>query len=137
MTSHAPSSRSSSETLPTCQRVTRRRDFIRAYEEGRKFFSRHAVIFAISNELGGPRLGITTTKKLGKAHVRNRLKRRVREIFRRERALLGLESLPIDFVVNVKRSAVGAPFEEFRLDLVRTLRRASKILADESGEKGA
>ena len=136
MTSHAPSSRSPSEALPTRHRLTRRSDFIRAYEGGRKFFSRHAVIFSIPNELDGPRLGITATKKVGKAHVRNRLKRRVREIFRRERTLLGLDNLPIDFVVNVKRSAVDAPFEEFRLDLVRTLRKASKLLAEESGDKG-
>jgi ribonuclease P protein component len=115
---------SPSEALPKKERIAKRRDFLRAYEKGAKQFGRHSVVFAIRNELGHPRIGVTATRKLGKANVRNRTKRWVREIYRRNRAPLGLDGQAFDFVVNIKGSAAVAAFEEFSRDLVRTLRRA-------------
>lgn len=115
---------SPSETLPKKERIAKRRDFLRAYEAGAKQFGRYSVVFVLRNELGHPRIGVTATRKLGKANVRNRTKRWVREIYRRNRAPLGLAPHPFDFVVNIKGSAAVAAFEDFSNDLVRTLRRA-------------
>ena len=115
---------SPSEALPKKERIAKRRDFLRAYEQGAKQFGRYSVVFALRNDLGHPRIGVTATKKLGKANVRNRTKRWVREIYRRNRAPLGLDGQPFDFVVNVKGSAVVAAFEDFSSDLARSLRRA-------------
>lgn len=115
---------SPSEALPKKQRIAKRRDFLRAYEQGAKQYGRYSVVFAVQNDLGHPRIGVTATKKLGKANVRNRTKRWVREIYRRNRAPLGLDAHPLDFVVNIKGSAAVAAFEDFSIDLVRTLRRA-------------
>ncbi|HUF16510.1 MAG TPA: ribonuclease P protein component [Thermoanaerobaculia bacterium] len=113
------------QNLPREQRIAKRRDFLAIYETGRKDFGRHSVLFVRPNELGHPRLGITVTKKAGKAHVRNRLRRWCREVFRTMRTAAGLDPLGIDLVINVKPSAASATFAEFSADLTRLLRRSA------------
>src|SRR5438034_1888106 len=80
-----PTVQSRSEALPKEKRLAKRREFLRVYETGRKVFSRYCVLFFAGNDLPFSRLGITATKKLGKANVRNRLKRWTREVYRRQR----------------------------------------------------
>ena len=106
-------------------RLAKRREFLRVYETGRKLFSRYCVLFFAANGLTLSRIGITATKKLGKANVRNRLKRWTRETYRRQREPLRLDERPLDFVVNVKPNAAGATFAEFADDLQRVLARAN------------
>lgn len=115
--------RLSPEALPKERRLAKRREFVHVYDTGRKFFSRHTVIFIASNDLGHSRIGITATKKSGKANVRNRLKRWTREIYRRHREELAIDDLAVDIVVNVKPGSADVPFEEFSRDLLRGLGR--------------
>lgn len=116
------------EALPREKRLAKRREFLRVYETGRKFFSRYCVVFFAGNELQNSRLGVTATKKLGKANVRNRLKRWTRETYRRQRGPLDLDRPSLDIVVNVKPNAAAAAFRDYSNDLERALRR----LADET-----
>jgi ribonuclease P protein component len=113
----------SSEALPKEKRLARRREFLRVYEAGRKLFSRYSVLFFAANGLPYSRVGITATKKSGKANVRNRLKRWTREIYRRQREPLGLDSRAIDVVVNIKPNAAQAEWPDYSLDLQRALKR--------------
>ena len=112
-----------SAALPREKRLAKRREFLRVYEKGRKVFSRYTVVFFAANELPHSRIGITATKKSGKANVRNRLKRRTREVYRRQRETLGIDARSIDVVVNVKPNAAQASFLEYSQDLARVLRR--------------
>ena len=111
------------QALPKQRRLTKRRDFLRVYEAGRKLFSRYCVLFFAANQLPYSRIGITATKKIGKANVRNRLKRWTREIYRIERAPLGLDAHALDLVVNVKPNAAETSFREYRDDLTRVLQK--------------
>ena len=120
-------SASPSEALPRKERIAKRRDFVRAYEDGTKQFGRFSVVFSCPNGLGHPRIGITATRKIGNAVVRNRARRWVREVYRRNRGPIGLSEEPFDFVVNIKASAAEAGFDEFARDLVRTIRRAAEL----------
>ena len=138
MTSHALSAPSSTESLPRRHRISKRKDFVRAYEEGRKTHTQYTVIFTIPNLLGHSRVGITTTKKLGEAHARNRMKRWVREIYRKERAGLALDAGSLDYVVNVKRNAVETTFAEFRGDLCKGFNRATRsVEGPDASRQGA
>ena len=119
----------SAEALPKSKRVAKRRDYLRTYETGRKIFSRYTTVFFVPNELGLSRVGITATKKLGKANVRNRLKRWTREIYRRQRAPLGFDERRLDIIVNVRPNAAEASFAEYRADLERALQRLSREVA--------
>lgn len=123
MKSNVP--RPTGQSLPRTSRIARRREFLEIYESGTKEAGRFAVLFLRSSDLAHPRLGVTVTKKAGKAHVRNRLKRWTREVFRTSRGPTGLEALGLDVVVNVKPSAATTTFVEFSNDLARLFRRAA------------
>jgi ribonuclease P protein component len=112
-----------SEALPKDRRLAKRREFVHVYETGQKLFSRYAVLFFAGNALSRSRIGITATKKLGKAHDRNRLKRWTRETYRRLRGPLGIDARSLDIVVNVKPNAADATFQDFSRDLRRVLER--------------
>ncbi len=112
-----------SEALPKERRLAKRREFLRVYETGHKHFSRYTVLFFAANGLTHSRIGITATKKLGKANVRNRLKRWTREVYRRQREPLGIDPRMLDIVVNVKPNAAAASFEDYSRDLTRALER--------------
>jgi len=112
-----------SEALPRPRRLAKRPEFVRVYETGRKQFSRYAVLFFAGNDLQHSRIGITVTRKVGKANIRNRLKRWTREVYRRQREPLGLDARSLDIVVNVKPGAVQSSFEEFSRDFSRALER--------------
>lgn len=70
---------------------------------------------------------MTTTRKLGTAVVRNRMKRWVRETFRLERDRSGLAACALDIVVNLRRTAVDTTWNEFRRELAQALRRATAV----------
>jgi ribonuclease P protein component len=125
MTDAQASGRSPGQRLDRTERIRRRREFVRTYEEGRKSFTRFTVIFVLPNEGGLSRIGITAPRKVGKAHVRNRMKRWVREIFRRRKESLASTGRSLDYVVNLKTNAANATFREFAEDLERGLDRAS------------
>lgn len=112
------SSSDSRKLLPRAARIAKRREFLDVYERGEKLFGRYCVLFVMENSCGS-RLGVTATKKVGKANIRNRMKRWVREVFRHHRTSLSSS----DFVVNLKPAAANATFREFSADLEKLFRR--------------
>ena len=100
--------------------LTRRRDFEVVFEQGVNSASRYIVVYARPNELGVSRLGLSVSKKVGKAVIRNRLKRLLRGAMRK-----GLEGLPLnyDFVIIARKSSVEAELDDFILDIKRFLSR--------------
>ena len=80
------------------------------------------VLYARKNKGDTNRVGITVSKKLGKAHIRNRMRRRLREVYRlnEEKFLPGW-----DIVVVARTKAVFADFD--------TLTRAYLQLAEKAG----
>lgn len=107
-------------------RIRKRREYLETYRTGKKTFGRYVVVFGRPNGDRRPRLGITATRKLGKANVRNLRKRWTREIFRENRVETGLDSLGVDLIVNIKPGAAAADFSSFRADLIQALRRAAR-----------
>lgn len=94
----------------------RRRDFQRTTRSGRRIVTRYFLVFVLPREDdGAARLGITVTRKVGKAVRRNRIKRLVREWFRR--SFQGLTRW--DVVVIAKRSIPDAlRVDDVEADLV-------------------
>lgn len=121
-----------SQRLRLEERLRRRADYLRCYRTGRRRQGALAILYFAPNELGHPRLGITASRKVGKAVVRQRLKRRVREIYRRWQERPGLP--PMDLVVHLKPEARGADFRAFRSELLRLF---SGLLPRERREQGA
>lgn len=76
------------ENLRPTDRLKRRADFQRVQGTGRKIHTAHFVVAVLARPEGGPtRLGVTATRKVASAVGRNRIKRVMREVFRRNREL--------------------------------------------------
>ncbi|MBI4041730.1 MAG: ribonuclease P protein component [Deltaproteobacteria bacterium] len=57
-------------------------DFKYVLDQGCRLTTKTFVVFKVDNDLSFHRLGLIMSRKVGKAHVRNRLKRLIREYFR-------------------------------------------------------
>ena len=79
------------------------------------------VLYARKNRTDGNRVGITVSKKLGKAHVRNRARRRIREVYRLNE---GQFQPGWDIVIVARSRAVEAPFEKLTASLLTLAKKA-------------
>ena len=100
------------------QRIRRRAEFQQVYERGAKIGGLYSTIFLLRNELSVTRLGIAATKKLGGSVQRNRAKRLIREVFRRNNVAEGF-----DIVVIPKRELLDASLTVLETDYRNTLER--------------
>lgn len=57
-------------------------DFRKVYKYGKSVANKYLVMYILNNKLGYSRLGISVSKKVGNATVRNKVKRRIREAYR-------------------------------------------------------
>ena len=89
----------------------------------------YLVLYARKNRLGCNRVGITVSKKLGHAVVRNRPRRRLREVYRLNEEKF---SPGWDIVVVARSRAVEAPFAALTRSYLNLARKAG-ILAPEDG----
>lgn len=102
------------ERYPPRARLPRGIDLTQCWESGRRVRLRHLDIAWRPNTRGRPRIGIVVPRFDRTAVARNQLRRRVREILRREL----LSKLPsVDLVIRAKRVAYTAPFAVLRAEL--------------------
>ncbi len=97
----------------------RRGEFDAVYRAGKRRSSSHFTVFFRANQLPVSRFGFSIKKALGGAVVRNRIRRRVREIVRCHRM-----EIPTgwDIVIHPKSGVARAEFVELAGDLVRLLK---------------
>jgi ribonuclease P protein component len=94
--------RSASERFPKTARLRKRPEYLKLSRTGSKFQSANFVVISQANDGAESRLGITVNGKVGNSVVRNRIKRQVREFFRRHR---GVWSRSTDVLVIARNSA--------------------------------
>lgn len=89
------------------------------YRAGKRRSSSHFTVFYRANEQPQSRFGFSIKRALGGAVVRNRIRRRVREIVRCQR-----QEIPAgwDIVIHPKSSVAEAPFAALTAELVRLLK---------------
>ncbi len=90
------------------------------WEQGQRLRTAHLDLAWRANQTGHPRTGIIVPRFQSTAVARNRLRRRLREILRREL----LARLPaVDVIVRAKRAAYAAPFAVLRAELTGSVTR--------------
>jgi ribonuclease P protein component len=96
------------------------REFRLVYDRGVRLHSPFFSLFILETAGQQVRLGITVTKKVGPAVVRNRCKRRLREIARRS-TLPHLADIGCDIVINAKTAMIRAQLNDLVAALSHTL----------------
>jgi ribonuclease P protein component len=115
----------STQGLPRSDRIRRRPDFERVYNQGARISGRFMTVFVLRTGLPRTRFGVAATRKLGCAVVRNRAKRLARELFRRRKIADGY-----DIVIVPRRELLDAPFPTLEADYHAVLdRRATAVAA--------
>lgn len=114
-----------SERFPARYRLKKRADFARVYGRRVSASDSWLLVFASDNRLAHPRLGLSVSRKVGGAVVRNRWKRLLREAFRLARAEL---PTGVDLIV-IPRSAAEPELQSLTKSLVRLAGRAAEKLA--------
>jgi ribonuclease P protein component len=121
-----------SEGFSRDDRLRQRREFEECYASGVRVSGRHVQVFLLpaTGRSARVRLGISVPRRVGTAVTRNRVRRRLREIFRRTtRSRLSLSSTgPVSLVVNARPSAAAASFSELSQDFESAVQRASARL---------
>ncbi len=102
------------------ERIRLKKDFKRVYEQGKKIVSPSFILYldAGNETRQDRRLGITVSKRVGNAVIRNRCKRLIREIFRGNK-----EKFPqgTDIVVIVRRAMVNKRYRTVQEEFLRIL----------------
>ncbi|MGA7239031.1 MAG: ribonuclease P protein component [Bryobacteraceae bacterium] len=109
--------------FPKRVRILRSKDFRKVYDEGSRFSGSLFAAFCLRNaDGGGPRIGFTVPRAVGKAVARNRIRRRVREAVRLELERLNPQW---SIVINPRRKTLEASTEEIRREVERLFRRCN------------
>ena len=101
----------------------RRGEFDAVYRARQRRSSSHFTVFFRANERPQSRFGVSIKKALGGAVVRNRIRRRLREIVRCHRG-----DIPAgwDIVIHPKSAVAKVPFAALRADLLRLLQSGAQ-----------
>jgi ribonuclease P protein component len=125
--------------FPRAARLLKHSDFDRVYKQGRRHFSSHMTVFYLRRaESTSPegasaeeraRVGFTVGKVLGGAVARNRIKRKLREAVRRQRAVLAGAGA-VDVVINPKKSVLALKMPLLLEEVGRALDAVTKKLGN-------
>ncbi|NLY85402.1 MAG: ribonuclease P protein component [Tissierellia bacterium] len=102
-------------------------EFKRVYSKGKNYWNRNLILYVRKNNTNITRIGFSVSKKIGKSVVRNKVKRRMREICR-----LRLDQLKegYDLVFIPKKNVVDLTYKELESAMLHIL-RLGKLLKDE------
>lgn len=112
-------------------RVKSANDFSAIFSDGTSVANRRFVIYQLNQEKPHFRVGLSVSKKLGNAVMRNRIKRRLRHVLLAHRAHLK----DVDFVVIARKGVEQLTYQEIEQNLLHVLKLATIYQEGLSSEK--
>ena len=109
-------------------RVKKSQDFDNIIRKKQSFANRQFVIYYQENKLDHMRLGISVSKKLGNAVVRNRIKRLIRSVLTELKPQLQSE---IDFIVIARKPVVSMNYQEVKKCMMHVLKLGKILIKDD------
>ena len=95
------------------------KDFDKILKKKNQFTSKFTYIYINENDLNKYRFGICVSKKLGKAVIRNKIKRRIKDIIDKSK----LQFNNKDYIIILKKSAKDAKYLELKEDIINLLKK--------------
>ncbi len=112
------------------RKIKRERDFQRIFSAGKDVSNKFFVCKYCLNDLGWSRVGIIASRKFGKAHIRNKFKRYVRECFRTQDFKKGIDLLIIP-KKELRENFSSISFDMFRFSFLAVIDKAKGEIEDE------
>lgn len=106
------------------QRLTRPALFAETYDQGRRWVGRYMVLWLRQGEGAALRLGVVSGRKVGNAVLRVRARRRLREIYRRQRARL---SGAVDVILVARAGLPAARWDDAVRDFEQLAERSGLL----------
>ncbi len=107
------------ETLSPQERIRNKKEFLRLYKKGSRYRGKYFNLIYISNDLSFSRMAVVISKKVGNAVKRNKIKRQMRTLFRRNKDLL--ES-SLDILIVAKKEIIDASWLKLQEEYFSALR---------------
>jgi ribonuclease P protein component len=107
------------ENFTPLERIRKKKDFLNLYKNGKRYRGKYFVLIYLSNEFTFSRVAIVASKKLGNAVQRNRIKRWLRTLFRRNKELL---EKPLDLIFIPRKEIHEANWEKLTKDFQAALK---------------
>lgn len=104
-----------SETLSPHERIGKKKDFVFIYKKGRRYRGKYFTLVYLSNDRDFSRVAVVVSKKIGNAVKRNKIKRRLKTLFRRNKALM---TRPLDLVFIVRKEMRTAAWLDLQSDFL-------------------
>ncbi len=109
-------------------RLKRRKDFNRVYNRGKSFSNRELVVYVYYNkETPEYRLGISVSKKVGNAVVRNRIRRFIKEVVRQLPLEVRLKN-NIDLIIIARQPTANMDYQDFKRSIIDLFNKSSIVI---------
>ena len=103
-------------------RLRKNNQFNYIYKKGERVHTENFTLFVVKSKYENYKIGFSINKKLGKANKRNLLKRRLKEIVRRQ-----INVMPYaNYVLMAKEGATDLSFEQLKNEMVRLFGKYEK-----------
>jgi ribonuclease P protein component len=108
------------ESLAPQERIRKKKDFLILYKKGNRYKSKYFNLICLSNALGYSRVGVVASRKTGNAVIRNKVRRWMRELFRRNKTWL---EFPVDLLIVATADMKQATWPELKEHYLLAIKR--------------
>ena len=108
------------ERLTPQERIRKKKDFLTLYRTGSRYRGRFFHLVYRANSFEFPRLAVVVSRKVGNAVTRNRIKRRIRALFRRNKSLF---KKPMDVILIAKMEILDLSLSDLAAEFFSALER--------------
>ena len=115
--------------LKRINRLKKRYQFNYVYKSGEHFSGEHIVLYVVSSKTKNIKVGLAVTRKIGHAVVRNRVRRRLREIVKKQVPNLKQN---YNIIVVARENVINASFEKLTNEFIKLIKKANLIKDEES-----
>lgn len=114
--------------MTTLCKLKKNYEFKKVYSEGRYYVEKYVVMYIIKNDSALNRVGFSVSKKVGNSVVRNRIKRLMKEAFRKS---AGNTKLGYDMVFTARAGSGSADYSKIERNIISILNKAKLRISEE------